>query len=111
MRTATVLSCVTLALALGACGNDSSTTAPAPTPPATQTAMAATTAEADKLLSAVSDNIKANQWDLADKGMAQLEDMKPKLPAEYGPKIDQLKQTYDAAKAAAAKMPAMSMPK
>jgi len=97
-----------LAFAIAGCGDNSSTT-----PPTTQTAapanngdtVAALKAEADKILADVSQYVKDNKWDLADKGMARLVELKPKLPAEYGPKIDQLKSALDAAKAAAAKLP------
>jgi hypothetical protein len=50
--------------------------------------------------------MKQNKWNLAQQSVAELEKMKPNLPAEYGPRIDQLKTLVDQAKAAGGKLPA-----
>ena len=116
-------SALAIALSLGACGDSGSTT---PTPPAAPVAPTATpaapaapatpdaksvsaavTAQADKLISDTSEYIKDNKMDLADKGIKQLEEMKPNLPPEYSPRIDQLRKTFDAAKASGITMPKM----
>lgn len=56
------------------------------------------TAEAQKLLDQTTEYIKNNKLDLADKSVSQLEQMKPQLPTEYGPKIDNARQMLDMAK-------------
>ncbi|HVT79897.1 MAG TPA: hypothetical protein VHM90_04515 [Phycisphaerae bacterium] len=98
---------------LAACGGDSNppatTTAPNPAPASTMMMADALRAQADKLLADLAQYIKDNKWDLADKSVAELDGMKAKLPAEYGPRIDQLKQTLATAKSAMGKMGA-SMP-
>ena len=100
-----------LALALAACGDDSTKTATAPAPtPAAGAATPDMKAAADKLLADLGQYIKENKWDLADKSVAELDKIRPNLPPEYGPRIDQLKQALATAKTAAAKMPA-GMPK
>jgi len=100
------------ALTLAACGDDSSKPAPPPTPvtPANSGSNAkirsdAAKIQADKLLADTAQYIKDNKWELADAGIKQLEQMKPNLPPEYGPKVDDLRKAYDAAKAM--KMPKM----
>jgi hypothetical protein len=102
-----------LSLALAACGDNSNKPATAPAGPAAPAA--APTAQdlkaaADKALADLQQYIKDNKWDLADKGVAELDKLRPNLPPEYGPRIDQIKQALAAAKAAAAKLPA-SLPK
>ena len=95
-----------LGLAVVGCGDGST---PAPTPTAT-TAPAAgdVKAEAEKLLTDAMTYAKDHKWELADKAVTQLEGLKSKLPAEYGPKIDQLKTTIASLKSAgAASMPAI----
>jgi hypothetical protein len=76
------------------------------TAPTTQGVTTAVHAEADRLLTQTGDYIKQNKWDLAQQSVAELEKMKPNLPAEYGPRIDQLKTVVDQAKAAGGKLPA-----
>jgi hypothetical protein len=106
-----------LALALAGCGDNNAPTPAATKPTAAATAAAgnamnAATADvkatADKLLADASQYVKDNKWDLANKTVAELDKSKPNLPAEYGPKIDQVKQllaTAQAATKAAPKMP------
>lgn len=93
-----------LALAIAGCGNNS---APAPTgtKPANAAASVNLQATADKLLADAAQYVKENKFDLADKAVAELEKSKPNLPAEYGPKIDQLKKLVDTAKTAAKRIP------
>jgi hypothetical protein len=82
-------------------------TAPAATMPvaattaaASATAAASTLREtADKLLADATQAIKDKKWDIADAAVVQLDKYKPNLPAEYGPRIDQLKTALNAAKA------------
>jgi hypothetical protein len=75
-------------------------TAPAATVPASATAAAATvTSKADGLLATASQAIKDKKWDIADGAVTQLNNLKPSLPTEYGPKIDQVKTLLDGAKA------------
>ena len=110
--------------ALCGCGKES-TPAPAPTPtpapaggaavpttaPSVANAADAAKLEAEKLLTEAGTYIKENKFDLADKAVAQLDALKPNLPAEYAPRIEQLKQAIATAKAAAANMPGgMKMP-
>ena len=106
MRFTNLCACVVLGVAIAGCGDNSTTTAPGGTPAATTP----TKAEVDKMISDVSGYIAANKWDLADNGIKQLEGLKSKYP-DYASKIDDLRKAYDKAKAAAANMPAMSMPK
>ena len=100
-----------VALTLAACG-DNSSTPPAPTGsgsgPTTKSVSDAAKVQADKLLADAGQYVKDHKWELADTGIKQLEQMKPNLPPEYGPKIDDLRKLYNAAKAAG--VPAMSMP-
>ena len=96
-----------LALAIAGCG-DSNAPTPATTKPTMTAATADVKATADKLLADAAQYVKDNKWDLANKTVAELDKSKPNLPAEYGPKIDQLKQmlaTAQAATKAAPKMP------
>jgi hypothetical protein len=48
--------------------------------------------------------IKENKMDLAEKSLAQLEQMKSKIPVEYHPKIDQARTALNAAKSGGAKL-------
>jgi len=115
------ISALLLTAALAGCGDNATPTAapapaPAPTaavpatpaPPAgdTASAMDAAKLQAEKLLTDAATYAKENKLELADKAIAGLEELRPKLPAEYGPKIDQVKKLVESAKAAAAKMPA-----
>jgi hypothetical protein len=93
-----------LALALGACGDNSSSPPPSGGTPATPSGAApsvtsAAKAQADKLITDATDYVKNNKMDLADKAITQLEQMKPNLPPEYGPKIDDLRKMFNTAKA------------
>ena len=94
-----------LALAVAGCGDSSTTTVtPAPSTPAPAAPAGdadALKASAEKLLADAGTYVKDHKWEMADKAVASLEDMKPKLPAEYGPRIDQLKTGLAAAKTAA----------
>jgi hypothetical protein len=85
------------------------TAAPAATPatPAATapSAMEAAKTQADQLMTQAYDYVKNNKMDLADQAVTKLQEMKPNLPAEYGPRIDQLKAAVDAAKAAGGKLP------
>jgi hypothetical protein len=98
-----------LALGLAACGESNApqtgTTAPgAPAPSAAPAAgdTAALKATADKLLADASQYVKDHKWELAEKGVTELEALKPKLPPEYGPRIDDLKKLLATAKTATA---------
>lgn len=83
----------------------------APATAAAGSAAAASTTTADTLMKQASDYISQNKMDLADKTVSELETMKPNLPAQYGPQIDQLKDLLDKAKAAGGKLPAgMKLP-
>lgn len=99
--------CVVASALLG-CNNDTSTggpaTAPSPTPstPA-MPGVGDFKAQADKVMGTIETAINDKKWDAADAGMAQLEKLKPSLPAEYAGKIDGLKKKLDDAKAAAPK--------
>jgi hypothetical protein len=64
----------------------------------------AATAEADRLIQQATTYIKENKMDLADQAVAKLKELKPKLPASYGPRIDQLAQTVDTLKNGASKL-------
>jgi len=97
--------CVAIPLVVGGCGDDTKPTTPAgstgggtTTPPAATV----TVADAQKLLDQATQYIKDNKLELADKAIKQLEDAKPKLPAEYGPKIDHLRTAFNAATASGA---------
>lgn len=59
----------------------------------------ALTDQAQKLLDQAAQYIKDNKLDLADKAVGQLEEMKPKLPADWASKIDALKAAVTTAKA------------
>jgi hypothetical protein len=96
--------------------SSSSTAAPAATPtvatpavPATSDGVttaptaAATTqpvapAEVQKMIDQAVTYVKENKMDLADKTLTQLENMKPQIPVEYHPKIDQARKAFNAAK-------------
>ena len=67
--------------------------------------MAAAQTQADQLMTQAYQYVKDNKLDLADQAVTKLQDMKPNLPTEYGPKIDQLKAALDAAKASGGKLP------
>jgi hypothetical protein len=105
LRSLAALTLMTASLV--ACGDNSTpTAAPAAPAPNATGSVDATRAEAEKLLTDAATYVKENKMDLADKALARLEELKPKLPAEYGPKIDQLKQLITTAKGAAGKLPA-----
>ena len=72
---------------------------------AAKTAAANVSADAQKLLDEVTQNIKDNKMQLAEDGLKKLEAMKPSLPADWAPKIDQARSAFDAAKKAAALLP------
>jgi hypothetical protein len=55
-------------------------------------------AQATDLLTKVTTYVKENKMDLAEKSLAELDKLKPQLPAEYGPKIDSAHKMFDAAK-------------
>jgi hypothetical protein len=42
--------------------------------------------------------IKENKMDLAEKSLTQLEQLKPKLPAEWHPRVDSVRKAFNAAK-------------
>ena len=94
-----------------------SMTTPAATPPAMTTpttapandAMAAATTKANELLQQGMQYVKENKLDLADKTLTTLDGMKSQLPADWPPKIDQLRSAIQAAKLGSGKMP--SLPK
>jgi hypothetical protein len=65
----------------------------------TRSVSAAMTSEAQKLMADATAYIKDKKFDLADQTVKKLEEMKPQLPAEYGPKIDQLRTLLNSAKA------------
>ena len=41
---------------------------------------------------------KENKMDLAEKSLTQLEQLKPKLPAEWHPRVDSVRKAFDTAK-------------
>ena len=63
---------------------------------------AAATAEvqqqAQTLLDQTVTYVKENKMELAEKSLTQLESLKPKLPAEWHPRIDQARKAFAAAK-------------
>ena len=61
-------------------------------------AAAATTAQAQTMLDQTITYIKENKMELAEKSLAQLEALKPKLPAAYHSKIDSVRKAFNAAK-------------
>ncbi len=67
---------------------------------ATQPAAAAgaVTQQAQTLLDQTVTYIKENKMDLAEKSLTQLEQLKPKLPAEWHPRVDQARKAFNAAK-------------
>jgi hypothetical protein len=80
------------AAAQTAATSDTPTTAPA------GTATAAELTQAQTLLDQTVTYIKENKMDLAEKGLTQLEQLKPKLPVEYHSKIDGARKAFTAAK-------------
>lgn len=64
----------------------------------TKTVSTALVSEAQKLTDEATTYIKENKLDLADKAIKRLEEMKPQLPTEYGPRIDQLRSAFNTAK-------------
>ncbi len=112
-----VAACVVGTALISGCGKEEAApSTPSATPTAQQTAeqltksiggaqeqaksvSSAVTTQAEKLLADATTYVKENKVDLADKAIKQLEDMKSQLPAEYGPKIDQLRKSLDAIKA------------
>jgi hypothetical protein len=100
MNWKSLLTASALALAVVGCGDNNPSTAPAPkttSAPSVETLKR----DADRYLADIATAIKENKLDLADKALAKLDGLRAKLPAEYGPKIDQIKQALVAAKAAA----------
>jgi hypothetical protein len=67
---------------------------------ATQPAAAAgaVTQQAQTLLDQTVTYIKENKMDLAEKSLTQLEQLKPKLPAEWHPRVDSARKAFNAAK-------------
>jgi predicted lipid-binding transport protein (Tim44 family) len=68
------------------------------TAPAAGTASAAEVTQAQTLLDQTVTYVKENKMDLAEKSLAQLEQLKPKLPVEYHSKIDGARKAFNAAK-------------
>ena len=60
-------------------------------------------AECDKALQNIPTFIKDKNLDAAQRAVNYLEQYRSSLPSEYGAKIDQAKQLYESAKAAAGK--------
>jgi hypothetical protein len=81
-------------------------TAPPATMPADAGAMDDVTAKANELLQQGMNYVKENKLDLAEKTLTQLEGMKAQLPAEWSPRIEQLRTAINAAKAGG-KLPGM----
>ena len=74
---------------------------------------AAAKVEADKLMQDAATYLKDHKLDLADKAVTELEGLKPKLPPEYGPKIDDLRKAVDALKSGnvgGVKLPDVKLP-
>jgi len=74
------------------------------TPPAAANGAAAdasnaTQAQAKQLMDQAMQYIKENKLDLAEKAVNQLDGLKSQLPAEWGPRIDQVHSALNAAKA------------
>lgn len=57
-------------------------------------------AKAKPLIEQATTYIKDHKMDLAEKAVTELEGMKPKLPTDWASKVDQLRSTLNAAKAA-----------
>jgi hypothetical protein len=55
-------------------------------------------AQATDLLTKVTTYVKENKMDLAEKALAELDKLKPQLPAEYQSKIDAAHTMFDTAK-------------
>ncbi|MGN6368107.1 MAG: hypothetical protein ACTHN5_07600 [Phycisphaerae bacterium] len=82
------------------------TTGPAAAGATTAPGMMATAeTQAQELMQQAYQYIKDNKMDLAEKAVAKLQEMKGSLPAEYGPRIDQLKAALDAANVKNGKLP------
>ena len=58
----------------------------------------ATTAQAQKLFDQATQYVKENKLDLAEKAVAQLEGMKASLPAEWQPRVEQVRSMLNSAK-------------
>jgi hypothetical protein len=99
--------CVVASALLGCNKNETTGPTTAPTtsslPSMTMPGIDAMKTTADRVMGEVGTAIADKKWDAADAGMAQLEKLKPSLPAEYAGKIDGLKKKLDDAKAAAPK--------
>ena len=63
--------------------------------------------KANELLQQGLQYVKDNKLELAEKTLTQLEGMKGQLPAEWGPKIEQLKSAIQAAKLGGGKLPGL----
>jgi hypothetical protein len=59
---------------------------------------AAVTQQAQTLLDQTVTYVKENKMDLAEKSLTQLEQLKPKLPAEWHPRVDQARKAFETAK-------------
>jgi hypothetical protein len=88
-----------LGLAVIGCG-DSAPTATPTTKTTSAPSVDTLKKNADRFLADITADIKDGKWDLADKAFAKLEETRSKLPAEYGVKIDAIKQALAAGKAA-----------
>ena len=91
--------------------NMPATNAPATNAPAAAAndASSAAVTKANELLQQGLNYVKENKLDLAEKTLVQLEGMKSSLPADWSPKIEQLRSAIQAAKLGNGKMP--SLPK
>src|SRR5687768_520207 len=81
-------------------------TGPPTTVPAGGAAMTDATAKANELLQQGLSYVNENKLDLAEKALAQLEGMRSQLPAEWGPRIEQLRTAINTAKVGS-KLPGM----
>jgi hypothetical protein len=91
-----------IAAALLGCNNDTNPGASATGPaPATLPGVGGMKDQADKVMGEVEAAINDKKWDAADAGMAQLQKLKPSLPAELAGKVDALQKKLDDAKKAA----------
>ena len=103
-RALLTIATLSAALTLAACGDDSTKPAPAPTgatPTSATPAVADLQAQAQKLIDEVTQNIKDNKLDAADKALTQLETLKPKMTPEWQARVDQARSALDTAKKAA----------
>ncbi|MBC8105638.1 MAG: hypothetical protein H7Z14_03530 [Anaerolineae bacterium] len=79
------------------------------TPPAAAAndASAAAVTKANELLQQGLNYVKENKLDLAEKTLTQLDGMKGSLPADWPPRIDQLRSAIQAAKLGSGKLPGL----